>query len=262
MRKFLALTLAGAMVLTFAACGKTKKTAEEVYAEAVAKTSALNATQANMTMDMDMDMGGMSIGMKMDMVVKVKKADNKFEMATTGGTSIMGQDIDIETYYKDGYSYTNAMGAKMKQAMDLEAIAEQAESMTMNSAPVEYLENLAMTEADGVTTLTYTISKEKMKEYFDEAMQIAGESTIPEGVEMAFESMNGTATVNKDGYITASTVDMVFNMAIEGQEVKAAVKADMTYVDPGQDFEIQFPEDLDDYIEIPTIADGEASQAA
>ena len=51
MKKFLALTLAGAMVLTFAACGQTKKTAEEVYAEAVAKNAALTSTQANMTME-------------------------------------------------------------------------------------------------------------------------------------------------------------------------------------------------------------------
>ena len=253
MKKFLALTLAGAMVLTFAACGQTKKkTAEEVYAEAVAKNAALTSTQANMTMDLDMDMGGMSLGMKMDMVMKMKKADDKFEMAMTGGTTVMGQSIDMAVYYKDGYNYTNAMGTKVKQAMDLEAIAKQAESMTMDSAPVE---NLTMTEADGVTTLTYTISQDKMKEYFDQAMSTAGENAIPEGTEMNFESMNGTATVNKDGYITAETVDMVFAMMMEGQEVKATVKVDLTYVDPGQDFEIEFPEDLDTYIEVPGVID-------
>lgn len=255
MKKFLALTLAGAMVLTFAACGQTKKkTAEEVYAEAVAKNAALASTQANMTMDLDMDMGGMSLGMKMDMVMKMKKADDKFEMAMTGGTTVMGQSIDMAVYYKDGYNYTNAMGAKVKQAMDLEAIAKQAESMTMESAPVEYLENLTMTEADGVTTLTYTISQDKMKEYFDQAMSSTSENAIPEGTEMNFESMNGTAIVSKDGYITAETVDMVFTMVIEGQEVKTTAKVELTYVDPGQDFEIEFPEDLDTYTEIPAAA--------
>ena len=261
MKKFLALTLAGAMVLTFAACGQTKKTAEEVYAEAVAKNAALTSTQANMTMDLDMDMGGMSLGMKMDMVMKMKKADDKFEMAMTGGTTVMGQSIDMAVYYTDGYNYTNAMGTKVKQAMDLEAIAKQAESMTMDSAPVEYLENLTMTEADGVTTLTYTISQDKMKEYFDQAMSTAGENAIPEGTEMNFESMNGTATVNKDGYITAETVDMVFTMVMEGQEVKTTVKVDLTYVDPGQDFEIEFPEDLDTYIEVPALTGEEDGTA-
>lgn len=242
------------MVLTFAACGQTKKkTAEEVYAEAVAKNAALTSTQADMTMDIDMDMGGMSLGMKMDMVMKMKKADDKYEMAMTGGTTVMGQSIDMAVYYKDGYTYTNAMGTKVKQATPLEEIAKQAESMTMESAPVDYLENLAMTEADGVTTLTYDISQDKMKEYFDEAMKATGESTIPEGTEMTFESMSGTATVNKDGYITAETVDMVFSMVMEGQEVKCTAKVDMTYVDPGQDFAIEFPEDLDTYTEVPAV---------
>lgn len=253
MKKVIALTLAAAMALSFTAC-QEKKTPEEIYSEAVAKNAALTATQADMTMDMDMDLGGMSFGMTMDMAMKMKKSDDKFEMAMTGGTSLMGQKIDMEVYYKDGYNYTNAMGAKVKQAMDLETITAQAENMTMKSTPVEYLENLEMTEEDGGYKFTYTINADKMQAYFEELMSMTGEAAaLPEGTDLKFESMNGTATVGKDGYISGETVDMAFSMSMEGQEVKCTVKVDATYTNPGQDFTIEFPADLDEYVDAGAV---------
>ena len=81
----------------------------------------------------DMDMGGMTLGMKMSADMQIKKiSDTESEMAMVMNTSILGQEVVIEEYFKDGYLYMNdGAGTKVKAPFEYSEIAGQA---TMNTA--------------------------------------------------------------------------------------------------------------------------------
>lgn len=251
MKRILAVLMSTAMVLSLAACSQeTAKTPEEIYDEALVKSMSLDALDGDMEIAMDMDMGGMTLGMKMSADMQIKKiSDTESEMAMVMNTSILGQEVVIEEYFKDGYLYMNdGAGTKVKAPFEYSEIAGQA---TMNTATSrDFMDKLEMTEDEnGNYVFNYTIAQDKMNEYLSDALEGMDELVGDTG-SYTIGEMTGTCVIDKDYNVLSDKVHMVMNMTAEGQEVAMSVDVSIVYNAVGDAVTVSFPDDLDSYTEV------------
>lgn len=249
--KVLAMVLALVLAVSMTACGGKKETPQEVYKAAVEKTGALSGMDADMDMNMTMTDGTETVEIAMGAAIKLQnvgKEDMAMDMLMEMG--LAGMTMEIQTYYADGYYMMDMMGQKMKYEMPMEEALEQA---SVGQEPnVDILGDITMEEADGVKTLSYQVDAAKMQEdSVEEYMAILESMGMGDidGTDVNLKTMDGTMTVNKDGYVASSTIHMVCTMTIEGTELDCDVQIAITYNNPGQDVAVEIP-DVSEYTEI------------
>ena len=66
---------------------------------------------------------------------------------------------------------------------------------------------------------------------------------------MSFDSISGTMTVSKDGYVLSNSMQMSGSIEEMGQKMDVTMDMNMTYNNPGQDVAVEIP-NADDYMEI------------
>lgn len=251
-KKLMAALLGIAMVFTLTACsGDSAKTPEEIYDAAVAKAAKNDSIDADMKVGFDMDMGGMSIGMNMDMSVQMKKAGGDMQMALKMNTALLGQELNMAQYYKDGYYYIDdGMGTKVKTNMSAEMAAAQAQNANLSTGTSrDMMDKFEMTEEDGNYVFHYTIAEDKIQQYLDEALGAMADQ-LPVGADMNISNMSGVATVDKDGNIISDKVQMTMEMSMEGQKIVMDMNMDIEYKNVGQTVSVEYPADLDTYTEV------------
>lgn len=266
--KRLAALLMAALVGVSAA-GCAKKDPETIYKEAMEKANEANGLDAAVNMTMTMKQGEDSLNM--DAVMDMKMSGLKegdFKYSTEGSFEVMDNPISMKQYYADGYQYIDMMGMKIKQAVELDEIMEQARSLSNSgNMGLEYIENLTAEEKDDQTVLTYTVNAEKMKDLTQEYMNSmmgafgsAGEEmeALFEGLDFSLNSADGTMTVNKEGYPTAYHMNMDMDLSMEGETVNMVIGMDYQLNNPGQEVEVTIP-DTSDYTEIQDmVSDSQA----
>lgn len=164
-------------------------------------------------------------------------------------TSILGQEVVIEEYFKDGYLYMNdGAGTKVKAPFEYSEIAGQA---TMNTATSrDFMDKLEMTEDEnGNYVFNYTIAQDKMNEYLSDALEGMDELVGDTG-SYTIGEMTGTCVIDKDYNVLSDKVHMVMNMTAEGQEVAMSVDVSIVYNAVGDAVTVSFPDDLDSYTEV------------
>ena len=250
MKRIFAVLMSTALVLSLAACGQSAKTPEEIYDEAILKSQSLDALDGDMEMAMTMDMGGMSLGMKMGADIQLKKiSDSEAELAMVMSTNILGEEVIVEEYFKDGYLYMNdGSGFKLEALFDYSEVAGQA---TLNTATSrDFMDKLEMTEdKDGNYVFNYTIAPDKMNEYLDNALDGMDELMGEDG-SFTIGEMGGTCVIDKDYNVLSDKVHMVMDMSVEGQTVSMSVDVSLVYNAVGDAVTVEFPADLDSYTEV------------
>lgn len=257
MKKFLALILSAAMVLSLAACGGGKDP-KVIYDEASKKTSELTDLDISTSVDMKMTQGGESIDMTTSMDIKMVEANTEnMKYYATGKTSAMGQDIDMTMYYENGYYYMEMMGQKIKYAMDLNTIMEQVKQSTEGgSVETAYMKDIKAKKDGDNQVLTFTMDASKLDQYVKDLMAGMGTMTAGmEGVTYTIKEASGEAVVNKDGYFSAANVKMVMDMEMQGEVISVDMDTKSVYNNIGQPVEIPAM-DLEGYQEVDPAAMG------
>jgi len=268
----LALILAGTMV-SVAACGGDKASApaagaateaqteapadpKEVYTEATKKTSELKSMDVTIGMNMDMTAGEESMKMTMTMDMKAdSENEDDIKLLMDSKVSAEGQDIDMVMFYTDGYYYMDAMGQKMKCAMDKDTIMAQASESTAGmDVDVAWMKDLSLEEQGDDTLIKFTGDPDQMADYVKE--QLASSGTDLEGMTMTVKSVTGECLVSKDGYIKSEK--LVFDIELSANDQTATMKMDMdmTYNNPGQPVTVELPS-TDGFTEVDASALGQ-----
>ena len=117
----------------------------------------------------------------------------------------------------------------------------------------EALGEIEMSEADGITTLSFEVDTAKMlaegmMEGYMGMLENLGLSGMDES-GMTYESLNGTVTINKDGYIASNAMHIGGSMEESGQKMDFTMDISVTFNNPGQDVTIDLP-NADDYMEV------------
>ncbi len=251
MKKVSAFLLTMAAVLSLAGCG-SKQDPKEIYDAAMKKSEELTSVDMDYEMDMVMtqDDDKMDISMSMNMKVDGMNTEALRYLAE-GTTSTMGQTIDTKMYYEGGYCYMEAMGQKMKYAMDLDQMVQQIKSTQGGGAmDSSYLSDIQAKKDGDDQILTYTADASKMDGYVQEifgAMGAMGDQL--EGVSYNIKEVSGETVINKDGYMTKANVKMIMEMTMDEETVSVEADAVVVYNDPGKTVEVTAPS-LDGYTEI------------
>lgn len=78
---------------------------------------------------------------------------------------------------------------------------------------------------------------------------------VTDGVNMNIEKVDGSYTVNKDGYYTLAKVNMTLSMEAEGETVDMNLTVDSTVNNPGEEVSITLP-DFSGYTEVDAASLG------
>ena len=248
MKKFLALLTAAVLVVSMTACASQPSDPKALYKEAVAKTGKLESIDVSMKVTMDMTAAGESITVTTTTGIQLDQSASTPKMAMKSNVEVPGQgNVELMMYYADGYIYLDSNGQKVKQAASSEDALSGAAGMAVEEIEEKAFKDLKMETKDGVTTLTFTADGAQMTEYVQTLL--ASSQTVTSADELKISDVTGKVTVNKDQYITGMTMNIPLTMTVSGQEFTCNLALDITYNNPGQPVNIDFP-DFSEYTEI------------
>lgn len=251
-KKIIAVLLSCTLLFSVTACNK-KRTAKEVLQSSIEQTSNLKGSDFNSNASYTIDTGkGDSQSVfhfKMNFDTKLQSLHNKNLKMSMSSTAIMlGQSVDMDMYYTDGYFYLSSNGQKTKTKMDIKELQKQILSTTgETSLPVKYYKDLKLGKEDGCTTIHYSISEKGLEKY---TQDIVSAMTKLTGSKEALKvtSLTGTKTLNDDDLPVKNSIKMVLKSA-DSEEGKITFKIDLTYHKPGKSVKVSLPDDLDSYKE-------------
>lgn len=248
--KLITAALAFAGLLAFTGCGE--KDPYTVYEEASKKSSALESMELSSDMDMTLSATGQSMDISSTTTAKMSgiNTDNMLaDMDVTMETG--GQSLTMKSYYKDGYYYTESAGQKIKYAMDIVEIQAQLESSALKTdLKKEDFKEISMEKKDNDHIITFNLSGDTMSSLVDSTLGSLGNVLNSTDLKMEIADIEGTATVNKDGYFSNMTMKMPITMTFQDQTMQMDMDISATYINPGKEVTVEIPDDLEGYQEI------------
>lgn len=227
-----------------------------IYMAAQEKHTALDSLEADTSYIMDMEMQGISMEMGMDMEMKMTGIrSGNLQYVMSGTMEMLGTEMPVTAFYKDGWYYMDMLDMKMKQPMDYAAAIETLNDSTgAAEVSVAMMRNMKVSQDGENTVLTYNVSESVLNSYMETALaQTSGAGTSI--VSYRINAANGSATIDKNGYYAQEKVIMDMEMSVYDPKTDTSSKArytvDMTsnYKNMGQPVTITFPS-TDGYTDI------------
>lgn len=263
------LLVAGCGVKTTDATDATEAPdAKSMYTSAIEQTQKLESMDCSIDMDMAISYGTQSMDITMDIDMQAENvssaADLKMYMNTEMDLGTLGSG-SFEMYYGDGYIYSNSLGYNAKAAVSPDQFDTTTQGVIDVSA--DLLSDLKMEEDGDNTIVSYSCSGTAAAELMKKISSVGSSSGAgTEGMYdgMSLESAEGTIVINKDGYVTSQTLNMIMKYAISGSESESSntesegsgmenayydIKMVVTYNNPGKDVTVKMP-DASDYTEV------------
>ena len=252
-KKLLALFLSCLLLVSITGC-KKERTAKEVMQSSLKQSSNLKDSDfsgnASYSIDTGKEGSESNVNFKMNFDVKLQTVKkDQLKMSMTSMIQMLGQSIDMNSYYNDGYYYMNTNGTKQKMKMDLASIQKQVRSTTgQTTLPVKYYKDLKLSEKDGNTVISYSINSDGLTKYVQDIT--SSMTAITGGSDsIKISSFTGTKTLNDQDIPLKETINMVME-SNDGQAGKITLKLDLSYHNPGKSVTVTLPKDLNTYKEI------------
>ena len=225
-----------------------------LYAEycALNEQTSADMTSIDMTMNMDMtmSMADVEVPMTIESNEKVRLLEDGVEMATVMTINTMGETQTVETYVTDGVMYTTDGTNKVKAPYTaLDDALGLTDLTSTTSSPLYAIQSISKTEADGVTTYTLTMSGNLLTSMTETVMGMMGQGQDLSGMTIGDVTMSVSF---ENDVMTGLTMSMPMSMTTDGQTVDFALSIDAVINAVGDDVVIEFPADLDTYVDMPT----------
>ena len=143
-------------------------------------------------------------------------SEKKVDLKVTGmkGNSLQAdirvdtQEGTTESYYRNGYYYTNTSDGKQKQEMDRSTVWDLINSEVYMNMTSNYLKLLySQTSADGGTIFHFAANSSTLGDYTQKFLQGSGEG---QGVEVDF--LQGTLETDPEGNIVSRNTEIVYTV--------------------------------------------------
>jgi hypothetical protein len=238
--------------------GKTTDTAFALW-EAASK-GAEDAGALSFVMDFQTEMKGAgldsAITLNMGGPVKIANSTDpsKLEMEIDLQMDMLGQDLSMKGWYRDGYYYFDMLGMKAKQPMSGEEAMKQNNTEMLTFTENAIKEQSVTDTADGGKKLSFLLDGAKMTALARSSMAggMQGGGVDPEMLNIRMDDVDVTVILDRDGRLAECTY--AFNATISGgsesDEMTMACTTSMTQISTGN-VTITFPSDLDTYEEAP-----------
>ena len=170
-KKVTALLLSCMLLFSISGCQK-KRTAKEVLESSLKQSSKLKdadfSGEASYKIANSEASSSSNVTIKMNFDTKSYSTVDKdqLKMSMTSTLNMLGQTMDMNMYYSDGYYYMNTNGTKQKIKMDIAGLQKQIQSTTgQTSLSAKYYKDLKLSEKDGNTVLKYSINNDGLNQY-------------------------------------------------------------------------------------------------
>ena len=247
--KICILVLAAIMLFSAAACGGTKASAYGSYTAAMEKMEKASAVEIKLTSDITLTVAGQTTDMTMDGVVKQRTiSDTEVEFSSVMSTNTMGMSIDMTTYFADGFYYMEMMGQKFKIALPLEDALAQTQTSTPEFEEAA-IKDSSMADKDGGKEVTFVLDGAVMSDMVQDQLAGLGDMGEMEGLDMTYGDVSMVSFIDKDGNMKTSSVEMSFEMTMQGMTIPMEITMNMEYIAFDDDVTVDVPADLDSYVE-------------
>ena len=163
---------------------------------------------------------------------------------------MLGQTMDMNMYYSDGYYYMNTNGTKQKMKNGISQVCKNSFNSTtgQTSLPAKYYKDLKLSEKDGNTVLNYSINNDGLNQYVKD---VASQMTTVTGGSNSIKisSLTGTKTLNDKDLPVKESIQMVMESG-DNETGSITLKMNLTYHNPGKSVTVTLPDDLNTYQEI------------
>lgn len=251
-KKIIALFLSCTLLFSVTACTK-KRTAKEVLQSSLEKSSKLKDADfngnASYTIDTGKEDSQSVFHFKMNFDTKLQSIHSKkLKMSMTSTAIMLGQSVDMDMYYTDGYFYMSSNDQKIKTKMDIKDLQKQLFSTTgETSLPIKYYKNLKLGKEDGCTAIHYSINDKGLDKYTQDILSAMTKLTGTKE-PLKVTSLTGTKTLNDNDLPVKNSIKIVIKSA-DNESGKITFKIDLTYHHPGKSVKVSFPDDLNTYKE-------------
>ena len=238
----------------------TPKPMYERYIQAYAAVNDAESVSMKMDMKMDMNADGQSISIPIKANIKqIQKSETDIEMDMDMTMDFMGQSMTVKMYYKDGFTYTNALGQKSKTRTPVEQMTGQT-GLNYFDLPETAVTGQEIKDVEGGKEISFTLDVAAMKDILDDALNNAFNSmdgssdAALSGADISLSNIKTTAVIdNKD---QLKSMNMTFAAKISVMGESADVRYDITISDIQiGGVTIDFPADLDTYMDFDSDAD-------
>ena len=212
-KKVTALLLSCMLLFSISGCQK-KRTAKEVLESSLKQSSKLKdadfSGEASYKIANSEASSSSNVTIKMNFDTKLQTVDkDQLIMSMTSTLNMLGQTMDMNMYYSDGYYYMNTNGTKQKIKMDIAGLQKQIQSTTgQTSLSAKYYKDLKLSEKDGNTVLKYSINNDGLNQYVKD---VTSQMTTVTGGSNSIKisSLSGTKTFNDKDLPVKESIQMV-----------------------------------------------------
>lgn len=252
-KKVTALLLSCMLLFSISGCQK-KRTAKEVLESSLKQSSKLKdadfSGEASYKIANSEASSSSNVTIKMNFDTKLQTVDkDQLKMSMTSTLNMLGQTMDMNMYYSDGYYYMNTNGTKQKIKMDIAGLQKQIQSTTgQTSLSAKYYKDLKLSEKDGNTVLKYSINNDGLNQYVKD---VTSQMTTVTGGSNSIKisSLTGTKTLNDKDLPVKESIQMVMESG-DNETGSITLKMNLTYHDSGKSVTVTLPDDLNTYQEI------------
>jgi hypothetical protein len=230
----------------------------KVYSQKIDEFFAGDSISFNVTSGMNMSVDGESMaftGNGFIKMVDMRSAQPQAEFSYVMGAG--GQPIiDISFFSKDGYAYTEMWGFKSKMAIEedlnVDSMMSQAGKQFQKIESNNIIDVLTNRGA-GVTVYTFKLKEDTANLVEEYAMNMPGDTDVDVN-SMNIDDVSATVEIDDAGRLLSQTTHIKLSIDADGQS--GAMEMTERY----DNFEtsgvtIDYPSDLDEYMEIPTDYD-------
>ena len=247
MKKIITVLLSVMTLFAFASCAQSQQQDPQLaYETAAQKTAGLKDRDLTIAMDIAGTADGQDIQATVDATAKCAYQGENPEMAINLKYQMQGITMEIPMYYKDGYMYTEMFGQKIKGEAEADSLQMDGSMQTYTKEFFKEIKEGEVTQ-DGVK-YAFVGDPEKVGELTDSLLGAMNESMAGSGMEAKITKIDGSFTVNKDGYLSSQELNMEMASEIDGAAANYTAKVVFTVNNPGQPVTIEFP-DFSDYQE-------------
>lgn len=264
MKRILTVLLCVTLVFAVAGCQKNIDP-KAAYQAAAAKSQELKSTDMSMDMNIKGDIEGQSIETNVKIEMKnVPKDGGDADVAMKMTMNILGVTIEIPFYYTDGTFYMEMMGQKMKAKMDKSQFESQTGETGLEVLSQDFFQELKEEKQGDNTRYTFTGNPDKLGDFSKSIMDQLESSLQGSSAtigEVKISKADGTFDIDKNGYISAQTLNMEFSVDVDGTTTNFTASQSVKLNNPGETVTIEFP-DFTSYQEVDSSALGSMLPAA
>ena len=252
-----AVSLAVLLALGAVSCAKGEGTAAnyETFKTAVEKTSALKDLNMSAAIDVSAKAPDETANIGLDMVLQAKDLEENPQMNFSMDFDMAGEKQAMAFYYADGVAYINQGGVKQKAEISVEEIKEmlgdQTAEMELTIPEESEMKNAEYKQENGNVIVTMKVTAEEIQELLGSlsaSMSELGDASVEGMMDMmSWKDITIKVTINQEGYIAQMDLTAGLSLSAEGESGDIDISAVIKLVDPGKDFTVNAPSDLDSY---------------